>query len=270
MAREKLKNLVILILVLANLFLLALVVPTRLSDRNIQARAANALSQLYAQAGVTLHAEDIPRSKALQAMEMPAPDALEALRVFLGDRLLTQPDGTVTSPLGTAVLAENGTFSVTLEQNIPTDDALAHAEDLLKQLGLSVHTLHAAPSGGGETVTATLRLAGAPLLTQNLTLRYEDGCLVSAKGLPLGEDAAYAVGSEGGVSAADALMAFLRSRMDTGWMGASVLSVTQGYDCTWDAVRQLWLLEPAWQIRTDSGDYLVDAVTCAVKNVTQM
>ena len=266
MAREKLKNLIILILVLVNLFLLALVVPKQLDAKRRQQQANEALSALYAQAGVTLQWQDIPQAEPASALQLPAPDGLACLRVLLGDDLLTTADGSVTSPRGSAVILDGGEISVTLTDGEAVADKEAFAKNLLDDMDTEYHTI----TSEGDTVTATICAEGLPLLTKSMVLTFENDKLVGGHGLPAGKNTAFSTGSKTGTSAADALMAFLRSRLDIGWMGSTVLAVTQGYDCAWDAVRQTWVLSPAWQISTDSGNYLVDAQTGAVKNVTQM
>ena len=266
MSREKLKNLIILILVLVNLFLLALVVPQRMEDRRLQQQTHEALSDLYAQAGVTLPWQQIPETAAAVTLQLPVPDVFPCLAVLLGEQVLANTDGTVTSSKGRAAVSDGGRISVTLTDSEPVADKEAYVRSLLEDMEVGFSAL----TSEGDSVTATLTAEDLPLLTECMTFTFQNDRLVQCQGLPAGKNAATAVGGENGVSAADALMAFLRSRLDTGWMGSSVLSVTQGYDCAPDAARQVWVLTPAWQIRTDSGDYLVDALTCSVKNVTQM
>lgn len=268
MSAPKIKNLVLLILLLVNIFLLALVIPTRVEDLNREHHANAALIQLYENAGVTLREEDIPGTKPLYPadLSLAEPDLLAAVRGLLGQQLLTQTSGSsirYTSALGTAAYTKNGSFTAALKGAAVTDPE-ADARKKLDAMGLSCGELRRESSGDTVSYTACLTVGSSPILTHDLTFRYESDRLVSVTGLllPAGEPAR--VGNQSTVTARDALTAFLGSRLETGWVGSHVQSATQGYALSYDAAQNLWHLLPAWRITTDAGAYLVDGTTKTV------
>lgn len=271
MSASKIKNLVILILLLVNVFLLILVVPTRMENIQRERQANTALTELYENAGVTLRLEDIPKTKTLYPLELSltASDSLAAVRGLLGDRLLTQSVGRntrYTSTSGSATLSPDGSFSAALT-SAAVNDPEADARRLLDAMGLAYASLRQETSGTAKLYTAVLTVQDVPILTHSLVFRYEENSLVSVTGLlPAAAEPARS-GSQSAVSARDALVAFLGSRLDTGWMGSRIESVTQGYALTYDAAQSVWRLQPSWLLATDAGTYLIDG---AAKTVTAM
>ncbi len=265
MSRSNVKNLIILILLLVNGFLLALVLPSRLSDLRQRQQARESLAQLYEQAGVTLSAADIPDTKALYAMDLPMEfDGISAASAVLGDQMLST--GTeLSSSLGHGTLTEDGTLSLTVTDAAPAADPEVHTRQLLADMGVSFQTLRrSTPYPNAEVYTASFAASRVPLFSHSLTFLYEDGSLKEISGTLPSRAEPRRTGTAVCVSAEDALVAFLSRRLEVGWMGSSILSVTQGYHPRWVPAQNLFRLQPAWCIRTDSGDYLVDGLTCSV------
>lgn len=273
MSAPKIKNLVILILILLNVFLLALVVPTRLADRQRLRQADESLVQLYADADVSLRVEDIPQTKTLYPADLPMTEEgiLPAIRAILGQELLTRQtdDGThFSSAAGTAVLQPDGTLTATVTDH-ETHDPEAHTRELLTAMGVSWSDVRLQTKDAGVTVcTAVLQSSDIPIVTHSLRFRYENGSLKSVTGLLLPAQAAAETAATQGITARDALIAFLGSRISTGWVGERIESVRQGYCLTTDTAQSLWHLQPTWYISTDAGDYLVDGLTRAVSPVS--
>ena len=269
MSAAKLKNIVILALLLVNLFLLAIIIPTRLADLRGRKQANDALSQLYRQADVTLLPDAIPADRQLYPADL-SPDhdaALDAVGALLGPQVLSQQTerGTrFSSSLGTADLSDDGIFAaaVTFEK---TEDPEAHARTLLENMGISHTGLRRETSiGSVRTYSAVPTVGGVPVVTDSLHLRYEDGALTQITGLLLTRGTPAVSSSERGLSPQDALVAFLGSRISTGWMGSSVSTVTQGYALTPDKTQGVFHLQPVFHIVTDAGSYLVDGLSGAV------
>lgn len=268
MSAPKIKNLVILILVLLNVFLLALVIPTHLADRQRLRQADEALVQLYADADVSLRASDIPHTKKLYPAELPLTEEgiLPAIRAILGQELLTSrsDDGThFSSAAGTAVLQPDGTLTATVTDTV-THDPEAHTRALLNAMGISWSHVDLEAAADVTVCTAVLQSSDVPIVTHSLRFHYENGNLVSVTGLLLPTQAANITDAAECITARDALVAFLGSRISTGWVGEHIESVMQGYGLSTDTAQSLWRLQPMWHISTDAGDYLVDGLTRAV------
>ena len=82
---SKLKNLAILILLLANLALLALLIPSRIAAREQTDSLANALSELCESRDVSLSPDAVPDTMTLYALELgedPAADLRAATALW--------------------------------------------------------------------------------------------------------------------------------------------------------------------------------------------
>ena len=267
MSAPKVKNLIILILLLVNIFLLALVVPSRTSAELHDQTSARQLSQLFEANGIRLNAAMIPRTETLydQTLTSDPQAASAAVLALLGESAASsQQDGGLyfSSPLGEAMLV-NG--SLTAEVNIPAANPEVFTRDCLARMGLTVRAV--TTTGRLETVTvcrAETDVGGLPVVSNRLTFRYENGTLTRVEGLILtGQDTLEITGTQSCISAADALVDFLGSRLSTGWLGSSIDSMEQGWSLTRGAGAS-FSLRPVWRLYTDAGVCLVNGITGAV------
>ena len=122
MAAGKLKNLIILILVLANVFLLALVIPARLSERQRRETADRELTELFADSGVTLPEGGVPDGVTIYPQEASTRpgDNLSAVTAVLGQQVVASESAYRTeyrSAQGEASLTADGAFSASVWRN---------------------------------------------------------------------------------------------------------------------------------------------------------
>lgn len=263
MSAPKVKNLVILILALVNLFLLALVLPSRYAARQAEQEANRQLSRLFSTSGIRLDPESIPRGELLcdQVVTTDASAGSAAVLALLGEDATAErtADGLrFSSGLGTATLVD-GVLSAAV--SIPSDQPEQFTLQCLRNMGIGFSAL--APVSGGEGTQkfrADLAAGKHPVHDAALTFSYENGALVRVDGLLLAKDPPLVPdGSQSCLSPRDALVKFLGSRLSTGWLGSSI-----------QKLEQVWLLSrsgsslslrPAWRIHTDAGLCLVNGIT---------
>lgn len=273
MSASKLKNLILLILLLVNLFLLALVVPKYTADRQRQQQADKSLVALFADAGVALSLEDIPESLPLTMQELTADEdyPLSAVQTVLGGGVLSRPreNGTeYSSALGLALVLGDGEFSATLHYE-ETADPRTQVESLLETMAIPyVKLTQTQEENGTEIFTAQLTCRQVPLLSHHLSFYYENRSLTRISGFLTPASDPVPIGADRCISARDALVAFLGSRLDIGWMGSRIQSVTQGYALSPDLNRAVWSMRPVWEISTDAGTYFVDGLTQSVSGIS--
>ena len=131
---SKLKNLVILILLLANLALLALLIPSRIAAREQPDSLAHALSEPCESRAASLSPDAVPATMTLYALELgedPAAD-LRAATALLGTEVLAQDDSTrylslYSSSAGTCEIHRDGTLKARLQDQRETGDLSAGA-----------------------------------------------------------------------------------------------------------------------------------------------
>lgn len=268
---SKLKNLVILILLLANLAMLGLLLPGRLEERREAEDLRQSLSALYAAQDVDLDPAVIPDTVTLYALELgedPAAD-LQAAKALLGDQVLVQDDSTrylsaYQSAYGTCSLGRVGRFHAQLEDQEESGDLVKAAKKTLKRMGFSYSSLSQPERvrAGVYTLTATQSVLDAPVFGGELTLTYSNNCLSSLDGVFFtGAGTLTRVSETACISAAGALVSFLSARYDLGWVGSEIVSMEQGYLRAETAAAAAVHLTPVWKLTTDTGVFYISGVT---------
>lgn len=266
---DKVKNVLIVILLAVNLFLIGnFGVKLWQNRQRAEELEANlrTLTQTY---GIQLDgAFQLPQDKVLPTLSIDRSRADEeaVALAMLGDdaERTEQEDGTVqfTSDRGKAEWRADGTVQAdcTTGQDAPADAsaALQQAKQLFSDWGLQAED--ASFTSDGLTVTLTGTVAGQPVHNRMLTLSFEKDGSVSLTGLwSFGTPYTTVRGSGVSCNAADALLEFAARVQDI----TAIHSMTAGYRMEVDSNRRLQLT-PTWKIETDSGEYLVD---CAKKTI---
>ena len=124
---SKLKNLAILILLLANLALLAVLIPNRLARAREADRLRETLSELCAAEDVALSPNAVPNTVDLYALELGEDEEadLAAATALLGQEVVFQDASTrylsrYTSAAGSCEISRSGAFSAKLQDQAET------------------------------------------------------------------------------------------------------------------------------------------------------
>lgn len=266
MPAPKLKNLSILILLLANLALMLVVFPSRAGIRQEEDALRQSLCDLYAGQEITLSPEIIPNTTTLYVLELTedSDSDLAAATALLGQQLLVQDDSTrylssYRSALGQCSISRSGDFSAELDPSKPHRDLTSACEKLLKDMGFS-HLPLQEPTD--QTITATQTILDIPIFSKGLTFTWEDGCLTKLEGVFFtGTDTLKRASDQACITAADALIQFLDSAYDLGWVGSEITAVRQCYIRSETAAATAVRLTPMWQLDTDTGTFLVHGMT---------
>lgn len=271
---SKLKNLALLILLLANVALLSLVVPSKLEEQRQAQALLLELQTLCRQQQVELAENAIADPVTLYTLEL-AEDSqadLQAAAALLGEQILVQDDSTrylstYRSSLGSCTISRSGSFQAQLTGQPRCDDLQAHAEETLEAMGFQI-CRHGAPMpqlDGSVTVSAMQSVLGVPVYTQGLTLTYREQQLTAVDGIFFtGAGTLTRVDTQACMSAADALVRFLSARYDLGWVGSTVTAMEQGYRRVDTASAAVVHLTPVWHLKTDTGSFYIDGISGAV------
>lgn len=268
---SKLKNLAILILLLADLALLTLVIPSRLSARQETETLHQSLCDLYARHEIALPPEIIPDTASLYTLELKesGDPALLAARALLGEALEIQDDSSrylsiYRSETGICSISRTGEFSAQLSGQPEQGDLTAAARKLLKSMGFAHGPLEDAQRlrAGVYTITATQQVLGMPIFSDGLTMTWSNSRLTGLEGTFFpGTDLLAWVSDTACLSAADALVAFLSARYELGWLGSAVTGLEQGYVRSETATAAAIRLTPVWRMETDTGSFFINGVT---------
>ena len=266
MERYRLKNIIILILALVNVFLLGSLTSRRAAEEGARRRATEQLVALFAADGVELDAAVISREQP------PAPRTLdrdteldrELAAFLLGEGLARDDQGgglyVYTSAAGVARFESSGSFHAAGQ--LAEAEALAFCQDFCKTF--QYRDLHAAlDEDGSGTVTAVRDYGGYPVLGSTVSFTVDHGAVIAATGTLLSDRYTETPGEQAPLSAAGALTAFQQHRRET---GAVVSQVTDMYLCFDLQSTSPILLTPAWCVVTDSLNYYVNCFSGAISH----
>ena len=275
MPASKLKNLVILILLLCNVFLLFLVIPGRYQAQKQRNALREELVNLYAGYGLSLPDGPLPEGQDLYRLEAQYDSevALTAARALLGEQVLVESD---SGSYQTTYIAETGKCTIrrgSLTASLTGGSAVGGnlrvaTEQLLAQMDFSVASMTTPVLDGTKnSITARQSIAGATVFSCELTFTYENGVLKTVSGgyCPANKTLT-AIGTDTSISCADALVAFLNSMEETGWVGSAITGIEQGYLLAESAGASTVQLIPVWRLDTDTGEFYVHGITREVSS----
>lgn len=263
----KLKNIILLILALTDLFLLGFVVRRELQDSYLQRQTRDNAIQFLANKGVNVAEEQIPDQITL------LPQTVERDLEREGNLAVQLLGGSVqVEALGAGVYRygnENGFLQfhndgVFSGEFLP--GALPVGEDrekgclaLLAKLDFEGKLLET----DGTSLTFQQLWEGQPLFNQQVTLELRDGCLVSMTagrrlvGEPV-EDP-----TRQPITVATALIDFLNGVNALGDVCSRIDAIESGY-IGGTSLSGPMTLTPVWRVFTDTGAYQLDAVSGAL------
>ncbi len=288
MGKAKLKNLMILLLLLTNGLLIWLAMPLMDEEKNQQALAGEQLETLFATYGVTYDGDIAPQEQVLYTVEltMDGSDELPLATAILGEDVAisqesTQQTQVYQSEVGTLSISRDSTFTIQYHQEVTTTQMEVLVAERMVDLGVVGQIgMPVRQTAGDYVVTVTQDLFYVPYLSSQLDFHFEDGVLQQCKGNGIlgktQEDGSLNTGDvsfsrpddQACMGYVDALVAFFASRNQLAWLGSSIDQVSQGFIRSDMASVAMLRLTPGWKIATDTGDFWVNGITGAVEPLT--
>lgn len=271
MEGSKLKNIVIVILVLLNLFLLVLSGGRRMQDARSRDQARAAAAEVIRQGGVKLDEGIVPTETALLPMAAERDLKAEILqaRALLGGEVDAQARGGEVYRYGNEAgwlqVHSTGQYSAMLtagaaltEQEPPEE----HAAALLRLLEMECRVVSVDVVDGQGEVILNQTMNGVDVLDCRVSVRYRDGRAVEIAGSRrvLGQ-AAPAGGAP--ITVATALMRLYNGLNDMGDVYNEIKSIAPSYALSSEGAGSM-RLTPVWQVETDTGTYRLDTLTGAL------
>lgn len=263
----RLKNIIILILALVNVFLLGSLVVRQTADRSSFRQAAAELSALFAADSVTLtpsaiSKQTLPEGRTLsRSMELDRKVAV----FLLGDAPDHADKGGgihgYTSPRGSALFRSSGDFEA-VGQLSGDSDAESFCRRFCRTFGYEDLVLSL--EDGSGTAVAVQSHNGYPVTNCTVTFTVRDGQVTALSGTHLPD--AY-TNTDGTVplSALTALTTFLEYRRSSGALVSQVTALSPCYELQSTTTAPMTLV-PAWCVSTDAGNYYVNSFTGAVSH----
>lgn len=262
MNTARLKNIIIIVLLLANAFLLVLLFSRRAEENAAHERAVTQLMQLYASDGVLLDAALLDGLPATLLSVQPVRDT-DAERAFaeglIGSVSSVDSGGGIyryysSDGLGGGVclIRSSGALEATLSRAV--DDPADFCAQLCRPLGYDVY--ETLTDGKRTTVTAMRQIEGGEVFNAALTFHFSAGTLTEVSGsfLPPIETAESAALT---LDTVTALVRFLDYRNTSGAVCTEVSGLSAGYLLRSAASVPIQLV-PVLCVETDVYSYYVD------------
>lgn len=263
--RYLLKNIIIIILALMNLFLLAALVTRNSMESASRDRMEQQLVELFAADGIALEQSTISRESAPAPQSMSRDTELErrAAEFFLGQPLQREDQGggihAYNGARGVALFREDGSFDVA--GSLATE----RAEELCRSFCKTFSCEEPIFTEEGETAgaTAVCQYNGKAVINAAVTFRLERGTLQTVSGILLPESGTELVPEQPLLTASAALTEFQKMRRETGAVVSAVTEMKLCYRLQSSASNPMSLV-PVWCIATDTAKYYVNCITAAV------
>ena len=265
----KLKNIIILILLLVNGFLLVLVVGREFQVSRYERSAFTQAGQVLAQNGITVDEDLLEQAVRESLVPLTVQRDLQAemdiAQALLGCQAVRTDQGGglygYDSDRGSALFRSNGDFSFSL-LDCPLDGQSPsnHAADILKQMGLNGEELGSQTAGEQTKVSFRQVLNDVPVYTCRLDFLYGNGRLLSISGTLMTGSVTPVSTPSSALDLPTALISFLRGVLERGDVCSSIDGLRLGYRSS-QAFGADIRLTPTWLITTNISGYYLDAAT---------
>lgn len=264
MDRYRLKNVIILILLLVNVFLLGSLAYRDSAAQSAQDRALQQLTALFAADGIELDPAVVSSRTPPAGHTLTRDTALErsAAAQLLGSGLVyTERWGvySYTGNNGTVLFRDNGSFDAA--GTLAPSDGAAFCESFCKKFHYEILSSQLDGEGSGA-ILAARKYDRLPVYNCTVTFTLDRGAVTSASGTLL-PDVSTELSGEEPLSAQGALIAFQSMRRETGAVASSIEEVSLCYELQ-SSIAAPMSLTPAWCIVTNTLRYYVNCHTGAV------
>lgn len=267
MDRYRLKNIIILILALVNLFLLGSIIHRYNAQLSSHRNAAEQLSALFFADGMELNPNSIPRDIPSDSLNLSRDPQLEdrAAALLLGQSNTESDQGggirAYSGELGTAIFRSNGSFEAS--GTLGTADSRSFSQEFCRRFGFSEPEFQLDEHGSG-TAEAQARWDNVPIFNCSLQFTFSNGQLIGVEGVLLPKHSAPLLMEEQPLSALAALGNFQKARRETGAVVTAISDISLCYELQSSTTLPL-VLVPAWCIDSNTAKYYVNAITGVVR-----
>lgn len=263
MDRFRLKNIIILILVLVNAFLLGSLAQRRGAEQDAFRRTAEQLVALFQEDGMTLDPRAISQDRPPDGVTLSRDTAQEerAAGFLLGKSLTASDQGGgiyhYAGAAGEAFFRSGGGFEASGRLSEDPED---FCRDFCRMFACELPAPGLDETGGGVFSAACL-YNGLPVFNASVTFTVTENVVTGVTGTLLPKTGSPASGEEP-LSAAGALVAFQRMRRESVVVASAVTDVRLCYEL--QSGGAALSLAPVWRIVTDTEDYYVNCYTGSV------
>lgn len=269
---SKVKNIIIVILLLVNGFLLILVGGQWQKVRSYEKTALTGAAQVLEQNGILVSDEALAQAAEGAPPSMTAGrdaerEAAIAATLLGEDAACTDQSGGLyvySGSGGMAIFRANGDFTITLPDfpvKLAEDELFRHAEGLLESMRVEGEYIGMDADSGFTRIAYRQTLDGVPLYNCEIVFAYSEGCLRTVGGtLLVCDEPEEATDGEEPLGVSTALIRFLEGILDRRDLCSAVTAIRPGYLST-QSFGAAAYLTPIWLVSTDISDYYLNGIT---------
>ena len=276
MDKARIKNFIIIVLVLVNAFLLLNVISSAKEQWDAQNFRVESLKKVLSDNGITLDSDiELPDSvPPLLSLKRDMEAEYDSFKALIGNCTVLDLGGNVFYYEGIDGQAKSrgtGDFEMKLNSGVVNKgrDPVYAAKSAMKKLGIECSSAEPVIAVEGENVTVTLCCAwdGVAVYSAKINFYfYSDNLLIISGTRPLQEENTVS-SSENYPDAVTVLMGFLESSSQSGYVCSEISDLQVEYSM-YSAVSGYCTLKPVWCIQTNSGSYYIDAETGIIENIS--
>ena len=269
----KVKNFIIMVLAIANLFLIYAAVADAGHENEVRRAAEAELIALYEKSGVALDLDMDINSKAPRGIELTRDREAEQriAESVIGKSSVTEQGGNIyvyTGTNGIASFRGTGEFEMLLDYGVASlsDGAMDVAESILGDMGMEPGGFaDITEADGNLTVTLDCRYDGIEVYNARINFLFYGDSLMMVTGKRV-FDTATETSSHDTLPLSTALVRFLDEADKNGYIFTKVTEISSGYSMG-VTVSGDCVLSPLWYICTDTGDYALNAETGRLETI---
>ena len=268
MESSKIKNLVIIVLILLNVFFLIIAMTDFAREKAEKSRVLDRLEMIMAQNGIALDpgviADDVELASYAVKRDLNSEAAVAEL--FLGETSMEPQGGKIykyESDRGTAVFRSGGEFEIELPGGYESGKtAESTVRDLLEAMDVEYIDLDILEGNDETGVTAVSSCNKTIVYNCRITFVFDGETLVLVHGRRFAD---LEVKSNGGetMTAATALLQFLAFAQEKEYDCTEIIGAETGYLLTISVLGEGTIM-PVWKIISDVGNYYVNTTTGGV------
>lgn len=267
MSLSRIKNIVIVILLLVNVAFGGFIIAERADTAKRERGTRESIIAIMAENGITVAPSVIPKDIALTEYLTGRDQQLErkAAQAVLGECSFSDQGGNIysyESDLGVARFRGNGEFEITLTAQGSALHRPEDAKKLIGEMGVDAVQTDSRSENGETTEGFRCTVDGREIFGCEIFLRYDGAGLLSVTGKrPTGEPEYRTEGAF--MTLPTVLMRFLDTVSSGGYVCSSIEKIECGY-MFFTTVSAQRSLTPVWHIVTDTGGFFFNAVTGAL------
>lgn len=275
MDKSKIKNFILLLLALVNVFLLFIVITNVIEEHKAQASRIEAVETVLSENGITLRSgiklpETVP---SLLSLKRDMEAEKHKLASLIGSCSAEDKGGNIflyIGPDGDGKFRGTGEFEIRLNSGvIPKGrDPVGAAKTAMKKLGLECGDIEPLVTTDGNSTQVILYCSwdGTDIYNASVTFNFTSDSLYLIRGTRPLDTKSAVKSSDNYPDSVTILMNFLDSIQTTGHICSEITDLKIEFNM-YSAVSGNCTLKPVWCITTNSGYYYIDAETSKAHNI---